>query len=91
MRGIKKADVLRMLEEIKTVVKKLPDDVTYRRFFLADDGRGVILETGISAAAEAMGETVQEKDWGTEEINWKMLQIQTGGMTIYQLEKGDQL
>lgn len=40
-----------------------------------------------SVYADALKKTVGEKDWGTGKDSWKMLQIQEGGMGIYQIGK----
>lgn len=82
-RALKKADVLRMLTEMESVVKKLPDSVVYKRFFLVDDGKGIILESGIQDAAQALGRTVETMNISGE-INFLVIPFCSGGLQIYQ-------
>ena len=90
MRIIGKSSVLKLLESMEDVVKKLPEDVYIGRLFLVDDGQGIILERGIHEAAEALGKTVEAAPGFNE--NREILRFSVGTLTIYQIvgldEKG---
>ena len=83
MRKIGKSSILKLLESMENVIKKLPEDVRIGRLFLVDDGQGIILERGIHEAAEALGKTVETAPGFNE--NWKFLRFGVGTLTIYQI------
>ncbi len=85
------ADILKLLESMENVVRKLPEDVRIARLFLVDDGQGIILERGIHAAAEALGKPVETAEWAGK-LNWEVLEVHVGTLTICQinsLNKGE--
>lgn len=82
MRRIKKHAILKLLESMEDVVKKLPEDVEIDRLFLVDDGQGIILANGIHEAAEALGKTVEAVDGFNE--HWESLRFSVGTLTIFQ-------
>lgn len=85
MRKIGKSSILKLLESMENVVKKLPEDVRIGRLFLVDDGQGIILESGIQAAAEELGKTVEATPIFNE--NWEFLRFSVGTLTICQINQ----
>lgn len=85
MRKIGKSSALKLLESMEGVVKKLPEDVRIGRLFLVDDGQGIVLESGIHEAAEALGKTVEIVHGFNE--SWEFLRFGVGTLTIYQINR----
>ena len=83
-RPLEKAKVLRILDSMKATVERLPNSVKYQRFFLADDGAGIILTSGIEDAAETLGKKGKEELW-TGGLSFRFVADDKSDLTIYQL------
>lgn len=80
MERLKKAEALKLLERIEKIVKELPEDVRIGRLFMVNDGKGVVLESGIHEAAEAFGKTVEAWPGWSEET--AILRFEVNGLVI---------
>lgn len=85
MRKKGKSSALKLLESMENVVKQLPEGVRIGRLFLVDDGQGIILESGIHEAAEALGKAVEAVPGFNE--NWEFMRFGVGTLTICQMER----
>ena len=88
MRNLKKSTVLKLLAEMEAVVKKLPEDVRYRRLFVVDDGQGIILDKGICEAAAALGKTVETAEWASK-LHREVLLVNVGKLSIWEINGGE--
>lgn len=87
-RGLSKKETIKLMEEMRLVAGKLPEEVRIKRFFLADDGSGIILSDGIEETAKRFGKTVE---WVNTPESWgvRFRFFQTGRIKVYQMvERG---
>ncbi len=80
MERLKKTEALKLITRMAELVKELPEEVRIGRLFMVNDGKGVLLESGIHAAAEAFGKTVEAwPGWSKETA---ILRFEVKGLVI---------
>ncbi|WP_298028755.1 hypothetical protein [uncultured Dysosmobacter sp.] len=81
------AQALKLLEDMRRVVEKLPKDARVGRMFIVNDGQGILLDGGIEEAAAAMGKIAKEcEEWPMKE-HWEVSQFQVGPLVIVQINQ----
>ena len=83
MRQLEKNTVLRYLEEMRRVVEKMPEDARIGRMFIADDGQGIVLKSGVQEAARAFGEKAESHAVNED---WEWTQFCVGTLTVVQMD-----
>lgn len=85
-RDLKKRETIKLLEEARYIVGKLPEDVSIVRLFLHHDGVGIVLGDNIHDAAAAMGKPVEEVKIPVNG-QWRFLAVRTGRGMLYQFDR----
>lgn len=85
-KGLSKKKIIKLLEEMRYIAGRMPEGARVKRFFLANDGCGIVLESGIDEAARMFGKTAEQMKVPVGQ-GMQFWTFQAGKIGVYQIKE----